>query len=268
MTIRTTKLLNFSSLKAKPTTRTPAEHRNALALCPTSAPGPNPTGTLALRQTSTPGPNPTGTPCPYPTGTLALDQTGVDPKGLQSCAISHNLPSMAIPTDSSPQIPTGSSAQRPGRTRVARGARRARRAPARAPRLAATAGAICLALCLAACGSTTSSSTGSFKGVEKKVAETISNFQSDATSLDDGKICKELLAEPVRKRLEAKGASCEKAIKTQLEEVDTFTVTVKSISVDGSSATAKVKSTVYGKEQAGTISLAKEKGNWLISDLS
>jgi Putative lumazine-binding len=100
------------------------------------------------------------------------------------------------------------------------------------------------------------------------VAEAISSFQSDATSLNGTEICKELLAKPVLSRLESKGAKCSKSITTQLEEVDTYAMTVESISLTGDSATAKVTSTVDGKEKTGTISLSKEKGAWKISDLS
>lgn len=131
-------------------------------------------------------------------------------------------------------------------------------------------GAISATLCLAACGATssTSSSSSSFTGEKKQVAEAISSFQSDATSLEASKICSELLAKPVKSRLESKGGSCEKSIKTQLEGVDTFSVTVEEISLSGEKATAKVKSTVCGKEAPGAISFEKEKGSWMISDLS
>lgn len=135
-----------------------------------------------------------------------------------------------------------------------------------ARRLAAVAGALATAVALAACGTTTGS-TSSFSGPSKQVAEAISTFQSDATALDSGKICKELLAAEVTKRLEAKGATCEKAIKSALEQVDNYSVTVKTIEVKGASATARVKSTVYGKEQAGTMSLVKEGGDWKLTSL-
>jgi hypothetical protein len=135
-------------------------------------------------------------------------------------------------------------------------------------RLLASAGAaLAAALTLAACGTTTGS-TSSFTGAKKGVAEAISSFQSDATSLDAAKICKEELAASVVSRLTTKGAKCEKSIKTALEEVDTYTVAVKSIEIKGASAVAKVKSTVYGKEQPGTMSLVKEGGKWKVADLS
>ncbi|MHB1467751.1 MAG: nuclear transport factor 2 family protein [Solirubrobacteraceae bacterium] len=141
---------------------------------------------------------------------------------------------------------------------------RAPRLPRR--RLGGCGAAFGAALALAACGTTTGS-TSSFSGPAKGVAEAISSFQSDATALNAAKICKEELAGSVVSRLSKNGAKCEKSIKTALEETDTFTVSVKSIAVKGSSAVAKVKSTVYGKERAGTMSLVREGGKWKVANL-
>lgn len=143
----------------------------------------------------------------------------------------------------------------------------ARRRVSRSRSLAACAGALLTAVAVTACGATTTSSK-SFSGPKKGVAEAITSFQSDASSLDAGKICKELLAASVVKRLTANGTKCEKSMKSSLEDVDTYTITVESIEVTGSSATAKVKSTVYGKEKLGTMTLVKESGGWKVSNLS
>jgi len=133
-------------------------------------------------------------------------------------------------------------------------------------RIAAPLGALALALGLAACGNTTS--TGNYKGEAAKVAETISNLQSDATAEDAKKVCKNDLSAAVGKRLEANGSSCVKALETQLKEIDTYSMTVKSVSVKGSSATAKVKSRWAGKEKVNTLAFVKEGGSWKLESLS
>lgn len=122
-----------------------------------------------------------------------------------------------------------------------------------------------LSLCLAACGATSSSK--SYTGEKQHVAEVISEFQSNATTRNAEKICKEVLAAPVRERLKANGSTCEKVIKQQLKQVDSTSITVESIAIEGSTAKAQVKSTVYGKERPSTITLSKEKDSWRISDL-
>lgn len=127
-------------------------------------------------------------------------------------------------------------------------------------------GALCMAVGISACGQT--ASTGSYKGESKHVATTISNLQSDATSANASKVCSRDLSARVLKRLEAGGESCKKALEDQLREVDTYSLTVESISVQGDAATAKVKSTWSGKEKVHQLSFVKEGGSWKVDSLS
>jgi hypothetical protein len=123
-----------------------------------------------------------------------------------------------------------------------------------------------LALALAGCASTTT--TAGFKGVEHEAAQTVANFQSDATDAEQKKICTDDLAAALVTRLGGtKG--CEAAIKSQLAEVDSMEVSVQSVQVasDGSAATAKVTSIHEGKKRPGTLALVKEGGKWKISGL-
>ena len=130
----------------------------------------------------------------------------------------------------------------------------------------ATVGALCVALGVSACGE--ASSTGSYKGESKNVAQTITNLQSDATSANASKLCSRDLAASVLEQLEAGGDSCKKVLEGQLREIDTYSLTVESISVKGSAATAKVKSTWSGKERVHEVSFVKEGGSWKVSGLS
>jgi hypothetical protein len=130
-------------------------------------------------------------------------------------------------------------------------------------------GALCIALGVSACGST-SSSTGGYKGEKGEVAKAISDLESNATANSASKVCKEDIASVVTKRLERNGSSCLKAMTSQLRQVDTFTMTVESISISkpGKSATAKVKSTWSGKQRESTLYLVKEDGTWKLASLS
>lgn len=126
--------------------------------------------------------------------------------------------------------------------------------------------AMCLAVGVSGCGET--SSTGSYKGESQHVAKTISNLQSDVTSGNASRVCTRDLAAAVMKRLQVSGTSCKKALEGQLREIDTFSLTVESISVKGSAASAKVKSTWSGKERVHTLSFVREGGAWRVSALS
>ena len=60
---------------------------------------------------------------------------------------------------------------------------------------------------------------------------------------------------------------CEAAIIRQLTEVDSLEVTVESVSVTGTTATATVKSVHEGKKKDSTIALVKEGKLWKVSAL-
>jgi Domain of unknown function (DUF4878) len=125
--------------------------------------------------------------------------------------------------------------------------------------------AVAFSLTVAACGSTVS--PGNFKGESQAVAQAISNFQSDATAGNQQKLCQNDLARPVQERLKSASGGCQQALKSQLQQIDNFDLTVESISVSGETATAKVKSTYSGKNRLGTIQLVKEGKSWKIASL-
>jgi hypothetical protein len=127
-----------------------------------------------------------------------------------------------------------------------------------------------LAAGLSACA-TTSTTSSSFKGEQHAAAQTIANLQSAATAGEAGKICKQLLSSALVARLNASAGGCQQAIKKQLEEIDSFEVTVQSVKLGASGATqtgtAVVKSIYAGKNTLSTLTLVKEDGAWKISGL-
>jgi hypothetical protein len=131
---------------------------------------------------------------------------------------------------------------------------------------------LCLPLCalaLAACGASTSAtSTSDFSGVKREVAQRIADFQSDASSTEERKICANDLAARIVRRLGG-SKGCETAIKNQLGQVDNLEVGIQSVSVaaGGTSASATVKSIHEGKSRPSTLQLVKEGRSWKISGL-
>jgi putative lumazine-binding protein len=122
-----------------------------------------------------------------------------------------------------------------------------------------------LALGLSACAKTVS--TTGFTGEAKVVAETIKNLQTDVTAGEQKKICQNDLASTLVKRLSSYPGGCEQAIKNQLPEVASFELSVESIKVNGTTATARVKSIYSGKNRPATLTLVKEGSKWKISGL-
>jgi hypothetical protein len=132
--------------------------------------------------------------------------------------------------------------------------------------LCALATALALTLTAAACGSTVS--TSGYKGESHAVAQTISNFQSDATTGEDKKICQDDLTRALQARLKTQSNDCQGTLKSQLQQVDNFNLTVEAITVNGSTAIAHIKSTYSGKDHLDTLQLVKEGKSWRISSLS
>jgi hypothetical protein len=133
-------------------------------------------------------------------------------------------------------------------------------APARS--LTTALGTLALAVGIGACGET--ASTGNFKGESHNVAQTVSNFQADATAADEKKLCENDLAATLTASLRSAGG-CQAILKTQLREIDALGLTIESISLSGTSAVAHVKSTYSGKSRVTVLRLVKEGSHWKIS---
>lgn len=132
-------------------------------------------------------------------------------------------------------------------------------------RAASGLSALALIAGLAACGET--ASTNGFSGESQKVAQTVANFQSDASANNQKKLCENDLAAALTNPLRSAGG-CQAAIKEQLKDIDSLGLTIESVAVTGSSALARVKSTYSGKSAITTLKLVKEGSHWKISGIS
>ncbi|HTB50944.1 MAG TPA: hypothetical protein VK701_08215 [Solirubrobacteraceae bacterium] len=124
--------------------------------------------------------------------------------------------------------------------------------------------ALAVAVGVGACGET--ASTSNFKGESHDVAQTVSNFQTDATAADQKKLCENDLAATLTAKLGHVGG-CQAVLKSQLHEVDSLSLAIQSIVVKGTSALAYVKSTYSGKSRVTALTLVKEGSHWKISGL-
>jgi hypothetical protein len=124
------------------------------------------------------------------------------------------------------------------------------------------------AVALAGCTtqSTTDDSSGKFQGEQRLVANTIEDFESAASKGDQDQICRELLAKPLIATYAKRGGTCEKAVDDALKDSDSFGLTVESVNVTGTDATARVKADRGKKDVIRTIDLVKEGPGWRISE--
>ena len=122
----------------------------------------------------------------------------------------------------------------------------------------------CGALALAACGG------GSPKRSEAdRVRDTLSAFGQASARHDYRRVCAELLAKPVIDSVRRAGLSCESAMKTALEGVQSPKLEVRQVTIKGDRASAKVHTTAANQPASDdTVALVKEGGDWKIGALS
>jgi hypothetical protein len=126
--------------------------------------------------------------------------------------------------------------------------------------------ALLAALTLAACGSAGTDSSGSFEGQDREVASTVEDLQSAAADDDASEICRTLLAKSLLDQI-GSGDACQKAVSIAIDAVDTTELKVESVRIDGTNATARVKSGTGDGSTTRTVQLTREGSNWKIASL-
>jgi hypothetical protein len=126
--------------------------------------------------------------------------------------------------------------------------------------------ALLAALTLAACGSAGTDSSGSFEGQDREVASTVEDLQSAAADDDASEICRTLLAKSLLDQI-GSGDACQKAVSIAIDAVDTTELKVESVRIDGTNATARVKSGTGDGSTTRTVQLTREGSNWKIATL-
>jgi copper chaperone CopZ len=64
-----------------------------------------------------------------------------------------------------------------------------------------------------------------------------------------------------------KAGGCATDINNQLKTIDNFTLTVETIKVSGSTATASVQTTDDGKKVISKVTLAHQKAGWRVASI-
>ena len=85
---------------------------------------------------------------------------------------------------------------------------------------------------------------------------------------DYARICKQLFAARLVEQLEQVNLPCEQALKRAFSNVQDPRVSVGTVKVDGTSASAQVRSSATGeKPSEDTVELVKVDGRWRINSL-
>jgi hypothetical protein len=134
--------------------------------------------------------------------------------------------------------------------------------------------AVLASLLLAGCGTggSTANDSPEFQGEQKLVQNTVEDLQTAAKDRDGAQICRDLITAALQGEIAAQsagGKGCVAAVDGAVKDTDAVDLTVRSVTVDGTKATAVVREDVSddGDDVDRTLAFEKQGGRWKISDL-
>jgi hypothetical protein len=123
---------------------------------------------------------------------------------------------------------------------------------------------LCGALALAACGG----SGGPKRSDSDRVRDTLTAFAQASAQHDYRRVCTDLLAKLVIDSVRRAGLSCESAMKTALQGVESPKLEVRKVTIKGNRASAKVHTTAANQQPSDdTVALVREGQDWKIGAL-
>jgi hypothetical protein len=103
---------------------------------------------------------------------------------------------------------------------------------------------------------------------EQQVRDTVDAFSKATAAKDYHTMCKRLLAPKLLEQVRQAGLPCEVALSKSLAAVKDPKLSIGRIAVDGSSATADVRTTAAGEQPSrDTLQLSRIGGRWRIASL-
>lgn len=104
---------------------------------------------------------------------------------------------------------------------------------------------------------------------EQEVRAVLQTFATATEERDYATICDEVLAPSLLAGLREIGLPCEVALRNSFQEVRDPELTVGEVTVDGASATAKVRTAAAGQAPStDTLRLERADGKWRVSALA
>jgi hypothetical protein len=128
--------------------------------------------------------------------------------------------------------------------------------------------AVASALALVGCGAETQqSSVDTFpQGPERDVAQKVEDLQEAGEGRKPEDICSDILAARLVDELEQAGTDCQEEMRKAIEDADEFDLEVLDVTVNGTSATARVRQGDDGPTE--TMQFTRERGQWRATSLS
>jgi hypothetical protein len=111
------------------------------------------------------------------------------------------------------------------------------------------------------------SSAGDFQGEERKVADQVEKLESAGETGDAKAICDDVLASSLREQIQAAGSNCEQELDRAIKDADDFDLDVESVTIDGDTATVKVKGNDRGEDRVRDFEFVREGAGWRATSL-
>ena len=103
---------------------------------------------------------------------------------------------------------------------------------------------------------------------EEQVRITVSEFGRATAAKDYKTMCDRLLAPDLVADVQQIGLPCERALRQGLDQVREPRLTIGAVKIDGTSATAEVRTSAAGEEPSkDTLKLVNINGTWKIASL-
>lgn len=111
------------------------------------------------------------------------------------------------------------------------------------------------------------SSAGDFEGEEKRVAEVVEQLQSAGETGDAAEICDDVLAKQLRDQIQEAGSTCEQELEQAITDADDFELDVEDVTIQGNTASARVKGRDRGEERVREFEFVREGQSWRATSL-
>jgi hypothetical protein len=111
------------------------------------------------------------------------------------------------------------------------------------------------------------SSSDEFAGEEKQVADVVEKLQSAGETGDAREICEEILATSLSERIKAAGSTCEQELDKAIKDADDFDLEVEDVTIQGNTATARVKGREGDSDKVRTFEFERERSGWRATNL-
>jgi hypothetical protein len=118
-----------------------------------------------------------------------------------------------------------------------------------------------LAAAAVGCGANQTASQD-FNGDEADVAEVVKELQAAAQEDKASKICTDIFSTALSQKL---GSSCERTVKTALDDTDSFEVSAKSVAIKGTQARVRVETGRDGDREELLV-LVRQGKDWRVNE--